>query len=116
MVYPYLLCMATTTQGAEAMTTNTINIEKTITEYRAARDAYIAACEQSDRAFRRYMNGEVKTARGAGRLAAKVEQAGGDCDHARYEAMDAGIDTDAIDNADGLLRDHWTLNYREVAA
>jgi len=88
----------------------------TINEYRAARDTYIATCDQSDRAFRRYMNGEVKTARGAGRLAAKVEQAGGDCDHARYEAMNAGIDTDAIDNADGLVRDPWTLNYREVAA
>jgi hypothetical protein len=108
--------MATTTQGAKAMTTNTINIEKTISEYRAARDAYVAACEQSDRAFRRYMNGEVKTARGAGRLAQKVENTGGACYYARYDAMDAGIDTDAIDAQDGLLFDRWSGNYREVAA
>jgi hypothetical protein len=108
--------MATTTQGAEAMTTNTINIEKTISEYRAARDAYIAACEQSDRAFRRYMNGEVKTARGAGRLAQKVENTGCACYHARYDAMDADIDTDAIDAQDGLRFDRWSGNYQEVAA
>ena len=92
-----------------------MSAERLTAEYRAARDAYLAACEQSDRAFRRYMNGEVKTARGAGRLAAKVEQAGGDCDHARHEAMNAGVDTDAIDAADGLVRDPWSLNYRPRA-
>ncbi len=96
--------METTTQTTEAL----------IAEYRDARNAYIKASEQSDKAFARYMNGEVKTARGAGRLAARVEQTGGDCDHARYEAMSGGINTDAIDAIDGLRRDPWTLNYTTI--
>ena len=111
---PYLLSMKTTTQEQDM--TTTMSIDELIAEYRVARAAYILASEQSDRAFRRYMNGEVRTARGAGRLAAKVEQTGGDYDHARYAAITADIDTDAIDAADGLRRDPWTLNIVKVAA
>lgn len=94
----------------EEVTTTLIN------DYRAARDAYMRACEQSDEAFRRYMHGEVRTARGAGRLAQKVENTGGACDHARYDLMDAGVDPDAIDAADGMKRDPWGRNYHKVTA
>lgn len=76
--------------------------DQMIAEYRAARSAYIAACEQSDRAFARWMNGEVKTARGAGRLAAKVEQTGGEVDYRRHLLLSNDIDVSAIDAADGL--------------
>lgn len=85
-----------------------------ISEYRTARDAFMKATEQSDRAFRRYMHGEVKTARGAGRLAAKVENTGGDAYHARWSAIDAGIDTDAIDLADGVRYDGYTLGWTTI--
>ena len=82
-----------------------------VTMYRSARDAYIAACAQSDQAFARYMRDEVKTARGAGRLAARVEQTGGECDAARYEAEDWNYDTRVIDANDGLVRDGYTGLY-----
>lgn len=83
-----------------------------IEKYRVARDAHIKASEQSDRAFRRWMLGEVKTSRGAGRLAAKVEQTSGEVYYARMLLEDAGIHPDAIDAADGVRHDRG--NYHPI--
>lgn len=80
----------------------TTDIDTILADYRAKRDAYIRAADAADRAFIRRFTGQTVNGAAAARLANTANYLSADYASAQGAVWSAGIDSQAIDKADGI--------------